>query len=73
MMRWSPDERLCPLSRLSRFSPLSRINCCEKRLVGLPDVLAASDDGVFMRAGVFKLVGDRIERKLLPERKVTRY
>jgi outer membrane protein assembly factor BamB len=45
----------------------------EKRLVGLPDVLSASGDCVFMRAGVFKLEGDRIQRKLLPAGKVTRY
>jgi len=45
----------------------------EKRLVGLPDVLAASEDGVFMRAGVFKLNGEKIERKLLPSGKVIRY
>jgi len=45
----------------------------EKRLVGLPDVLSASDDGVFMRAGVFRLEGGQIERKLLPASKVTRY
>jgi outer membrane protein assembly factor BamB len=45
----------------------------EKRLVGLPDVLSASGDAVFMRAGVFKLEGDAIRRKLLPSSKVTRY
>ena len=45
----------------------------EKRLAGLPDVLSASDNCVFMRAGVFKLQGDKIERKLLPGTKVTRY
>ena len=45
----------------------------EKRLVGLPDVLSASDDCVFMRAGVFKLEDDKIKRKLLPAGKVTRY
>jgi hypothetical protein len=45
----------------------------EKRLVGLPDVLSASEDGVFMRAGVFKLQGDTIRRKLLPARKLIRY
>jgi hypothetical protein len=45
----------------------------EKRLVGLPDVLSASEDGVFMRAGVFKLNGDKVERKLLPSSKVIRY
>jgi hypothetical protein len=45
----------------------------EKRLVGLPDVLSASGDCVFMRAGVFKLEGDKIVRKLLPGSKVIRY
>jgi hypothetical protein len=45
----------------------------EKRLVGLPDVLSASGDCVFMRAGIFKLAGDTIQRKLLPGSKVTRY
>jgi len=45
----------------------------EKRLVGLPDVLSASGDCVFMRAGVFRLEGDKITRKLLPGGKVTRY
>jgi hypothetical protein len=45
----------------------------EKRMVGLPDVLSASGDGVFMRAGVFRLEGDRIRRKLLPGSKVVRY
>ena len=45
----------------------------EKRLVGLPDVLSASGDCVFMRAGVFRLDGDKIERKLLPGSKVVRY
>jgi outer membrane protein assembly factor BamB len=45
----------------------------EKRLVGLPDVLSASEDGVFMRAGVFRLAGDTIERRLLPSSKVIRY
>jgi outer membrane protein assembly factor BamB len=45
----------------------------EKRLVGLPDVLSASGDCVFMRAGVFQLEGDQIKRKLLPGSKVTRY
>lgn len=45
----------------------------EKRLVGLPDVLSASGDCVFMRAGVFKLEGDKIKRRLLPGSKVVRY
>jgi len=45
----------------------------EKRLVGLPDVLSASEDGVFMRAGVFTLEDGRIKRKLLPPGKVIRY
>ncbi len=45
----------------------------EKRLPGLPDVLSASGDCVFMRAGIFKLEGDKIKRKLLPGSKVTRY
>jgi len=45
----------------------------EKRLVGLTDVLSASNDCVFMRAGVFKLEGDQIKRKLLPGSKVVRY
>jgi hypothetical protein len=45
----------------------------EKRLVGLPDVLSASGDCVFMRSGVFRLDGDKIKRKLLPSSKVIRY
>ncbi len=45
----------------------------EKRLVGCPDVLSASDDCIFMRAGVFRLEGDRITRRLLPPNKVIRY
>ena len=45
----------------------------EKRLVGLPDILSASDDCVFMRAGVFRLEGNTIKRKLLPPGKVYRY
>lgn len=45
----------------------------EKRLVGLPDVLSATRDGVFMRAGFFALEGDKIKRKLLPPSKVIRY
>jgi len=45
----------------------------EKRLVGRPDVLSSSDDCIFMRAGVFRLEGDRITRKLLPPNKVIRY
>jgi len=45
----------------------------EKRMVGLPDVLSASGDCVFMRAGVFKLECDNIQRKLLPGSKVVRY
>jgi len=45
----------------------------EKRLVGLPDVLSASDDCIFMRAGLFRLEGDQIRRKFLPPNKVIRY
>jgi len=45
----------------------------EKRLAGSPDVLSASGDCVFMRAGVFKLEGNQIKRKLLPSSKVIRY
>jgi outer membrane protein assembly factor BamB len=45
----------------------------EKRLVGLPDILSASGDCVFMRAGVFQLAGHKIQTKLLPGSKVTRY
>lgn len=45
----------------------------EKRTVGLPDILSASGDCVFMRAGIFRLEGDRIKRKLLPGSKVIRY
>jgi len=45
----------------------------EKRLVGLPDVLSASGDCVFMRAGVLRLEGNTIKRKLLPAGKVVRY
>ncbi|MFW5693334.1 MAG: PQQ-binding-like beta-propeller repeat protein, partial [Thermoguttaceae bacterium] len=45
----------------------------EKRLVGLPDVLSASGDRIFMRAGVIRLEGDTITKKLLPEESVIRY
>jgi len=45
----------------------------EKRLVGLPDVLSASEDRIFMRAGVIRLEGDTIRKKLLPEEPMFRY
>jgi len=45
----------------------------QKRLVGLPDVLSASDGLIFMRAGIIRLEGDTIKKRLLPKSKVRRY
>ncbi len=45
----------------------------QKRLVGLPDVLSASEGHLFMRAGVILLDGDTIRKRLLPKRKLIRY
>ncbi len=45
----------------------------QKRLIGLPDILSASDGHIFMRAGAIELNGNTIEKRLLPENHVIRY